>query len=185
MRGMVEGLPSPHPIGQALPALFQDDEVALAFTAGLDELLTPIFLTLDAMESYVDPWLAPPDYLAWIAEWVSSPWDESLDDLGQRRLVAGSADLLGWAGTAKGLAALVEMHAGVTPEIEESGAVAWSVEPGGDLPGSAEPRVTVRVRVEDLPAAGPDREDRLERIRRTVVQALPAHVISTVEVTAR
>jgi phage tail-like protein len=182
VRGTIEGLESPHPIGLELPALFQDDEVALGFTGGLDVVLAPIFLTLDAIESYIDPWLAPPDYLAWIAEWVSSEWDEALPEERQRALVAKAVELLGWAGTARGLADLIELHAGVRPEIDDSGATAWSVEPGGDMPGAAEPRVTVRVRVDELPAAGPEREDRLDRVRQAVERHLPAHVVATVEV---
>ena len=182
MRGTVEGLESSHPIGLELPALFQDDDVAQRFVAGLDDILAPIFLTLDAIESYIDPWLAPRDFLAWLAEWVSAPWDGALSEVQQRTLVARSAELLGWAGTARGLAEIVELMAGTRPDIEESGGTAWTVEPGGDIPGSANASVTVRVRVDDLPAAGPEREDRLERVRQVVLQFLPAHLTASVEV---
>ena len=184
MRGTVDGLESSHPIGMELPALFHDDDVAQAFTSGLDVVLAPVFLTLDAIDSYVDPWLAPPDFLTWIGEWVSAEYDESLSETRQRALVARSAELLGWSGTARGLADLVELLAGVRPEIEESGGVAWSAEPGGAIPGSDTGRVTVRVRVDELPAAGPAREDRLERVRRAVTSFLPAHIVATVEVAA-
>ena len=183
MRGTVEGLESSHPIGLALPALFHDDDVAQRFVAGLDDLLAPLFLTLDAVESYVDPWVAPRDFLAWLAEWVSAPWDPALDDMQQRAVVARAADLYGWAGTVKGLAGLIELVAGVTPVIEENGGASWTIEPGGDLPGSAEPTVTVRIPISDLPAGGPDREDRIERVRQVALRFLPAHVVATVEVT--
>lgn len=183
MRGTVEGLESPHPIGLELPALFQDDDVAQAFTSGLDVVLAPIFLTLDAIDSYVDPWLAPPDFLTWIGEWVSAEYDEALPETRQRALVARSAELLGWAGTARGLGDLLELLTGRRPEIEETGGAGWSLEPGGAMPGSADARVTVRVQVEDLPAAGPAREDRLERVRKVVASYLPAHVVATIEAT--
>ena len=183
MRGTVDDLESPHPIGHELPALFQDDEVAQAFTAGLDVVLAPVYLTLDAIECYVDPWLAPIDFLTWIGEWVSAEYDETLPEQRQRALVARAADLLGWAGTARGLADTVELLAGVRPEIVDSGGAAWSASPGeGDMPGSPSPSVTVRVRVEDLPPKGPARDDRLERVRQEVVRNLPAHVAATVEV---
>lgn len=184
MRGTVEGLESPHPIGHELPALFQDDEVAQAFTSGLDVVLAPVYLTLDAIESYVDPWLAPVDFLTWIGEWVSAEYDEALPEQRQRALVARSAELLGWAGTRRGLAELVELLVGVRPTIEDSGGASWSATPGeGGLPGSATPSVTVKVRVEDLPPKGPARDDRLERVRQVVLRHLPAHVPATVEVT--
>jgi phage tail-like protein len=182
MRGTVEGLESSHPIGLELPGLFHDDDVAQRFVAGLDDILAPIFLTLDAVESYIDPWLAPRDFLAWLAEWVSAPWDGALSDMQQRTVVARAAELLGWAGTARGLAGMIELVAGVRPEIEENGATAWTIEPGGDIPGSDQAAVTVRVRVEDLPSAGPEREDRIARVRQVVHSFLPAHVVATVEV---
>lgn len=184
MRGTVEGLESPHPIGLALPSLFHDDDVAQRFVAGLDDLLAPLFLTMDAVDSYIDPWVAPRDFLAWVADWVSAPWDPSLDDIQQRAVVARAAELYGWAGTVKGLTGMVELVAGVTPEIEENGGSAWTIEPGGDLPGSPEAKVTVRVRASDLPAGGPEREDRIERIRNVVLRFLPAHVVANVEVTS-
>lgn len=182
-RGTVDDLESAHPIGLQLPGLFQDDEVAQAFVSGLDPLLAPLYLTLDSLDSYVDPWLAPRDFLAWVAEWVSAEWDESLDEMEQRAVVARAAELQGWAGTVKGLADLIELLTGARPEIDDNGGVAWTVEPGGDLPGTAEPRVTIRIRVAGLAERGPERDDRIERIKTAVHRLLPAHVPATVEVT--
>ena len=68
MRGMIEGLETPHPIGFELPGLFHDDDFTQRFTAALDEVIAPIFLTLDALEAYVDPWLAPEDFLGWLKQ---------------------------------------------------------------------------------------------------------------------
>lgn len=183
MRGMVEGLETPHPIGLQLPALFQDDDFAQGFCAALDEVLAPVFTTLDSIEAYADPWLAPPDFLAWLSEWVAAEHDEAVDEAHQRELVARSAELLGWAGTARGLADVVELLAGVRPEIEESGATAWAVEPDGDIPGSDQPSVTVRVSVPGLAARGPAHDDRIERVTAVVHRFLPAHIPATIEVT--
>ena len=41
VRGLVDGLASPHPIGALLPALYQEDEFAQRFTSGLDDVLAP------------------------------------------------------------------------------------------------------------------------------------------------
>ena len=67
MRGAVPGLPTPHPIGLALPALYLDDGFTQRFTAGLDEVLAPVLLTLDCLDAYLDLELAPPDFLDWLA----------------------------------------------------------------------------------------------------------------------
>ena len=176
MRGLIEGLETPHPIGAELPGLFHDDDFSQRFTAALDEVLAPIFLTLDAIEAYVDPWLAPSDFLTWLSEWMGIPIEEDLPEAQKRMLVARAATLYGWAGTARGIADLVEAYTGVRPEVEDTGGVSWSAMPGSDLPGADDYAVTVRVRTDDpatIDAA---------RLERLVAGFVPASVITTVEV---
>ncbi|MBW3555981.1 MAG: phage tail protein [Actinobacteria bacterium] len=177
MRALVEGLETPHPIGLQLPGLFQDDDFTRRFTWALDEVLAPVFVTLDAIEAYVDPWLAPGDFLLWLSEWVGIPIDHDLPEERKRALVARAADLYGWAGTAKGIADLVELYSGVRPEVLDSGAVAWSPTPDGDIPGSDDAEVTVRF----PPGATID----TARVQRLLAEALPAHVVASVEVSQR
>lgn len=78
-RAAVPGLPSRHPIGEQLPALYAEDDFAQRFTAGLDTVLAPVFATLDSLPSYFDPRLAPADFLSWLASWVGG-----VDDPGGR-----------------------------------------------------------------------------------------------------
>lgn len=176
MRALIEGLETPHPIGLQLPGLFHDDDFSQRFTAALDEVLAPIFITLDAIEAYVDPWLAPEDFLLWLSEWVGIPIDGDLPEAVKRALVSRAAVLHGWAGTAKGIADLVETYTGVRPEVDDTGGVAWSATPGGDVPGTDDARVTVRLRVPD-----PDTIE-VARIERLLAGSVPAHVTMTVEV---
>jgi phage tail-like protein len=176
MRGLIEGLETPHPIGTELPGLFHDDDFSQRFTAALDEVLAPIFLTLDAIEAYVDPWLAPSDFLTWLSEWMGIPIEQDLPEAQQRMLVARAATLYGWAGTARGIADLVEAYTGVRPEVEDTGGVAWSAMPGSDLPGTDDYGVTVRVRTDDPAAID------AARLERLLAGFVPASVITTVEV---
>jgi hypothetical protein len=74
---------------------------------------------------------------------------------------------------------LVEIYAGATPDIEESGGTAWSAAPGGEVPGEARPRVKVTVRVPDPAVVDNSRLDRI------VARSLPAHVVREVEVVAQ
>ncbi len=60
-------------------------------------------------------------------------------------------------------------------QIIENGATGWSVDPGGELPGSAEPLVVVRVTVPDPKAVDAGRLDAL------VAAAKPAHVMHRIE----
>ncbi|HET7487972.1 MAG TPA: phage tail protein [Acidimicrobiales bacterium] len=179
MRGSIEGLLSPKPMTTLLPALYQDDDVALAFVDGLDEVLAPVLVTCDSVEAYVDPHLAPLDFVEWLAGWVGIELDETWPDERKRNLVARAADLFAWQGTVRGMADLVEVYVGVRPEIEDSGGVTWSPSPQGDLPGTPAMEMTVRVRVDD-PASVDAR-----RLERLVARAKPAEVVHRVEVVGR
>jgi phage tail-like protein len=176
MRGVVKGLASPHPMGPALPALYQDDDFAQRFLGALDEVIAPIYSTLDNFDSYLDPRLTPDDFLSWLAGWVGIALDEGWDEERRRAIVARAAELYRMRGTAIGLAGQVEIQTGGRVEIAENGATGWSVDPGGELPGSPEPLVVVRVTVPDPKAVDTQRLDAL------VSAGKPAHVLHRIEI---
>ena len=175
MRGLVD-VATPHPLGAALPGLYQDDGFAQRFVSALDEVLAPIFCTLDNLEAYFDPHLAPADFVAWLAEWVGLALDENWPLERQRALVAEAGELYRWRGTKRGLAAHVALYTGTEPEIVDTGGCEWSATPHAKLPGLPAPQVTIRVRVPD--AASVDRN----RIDAIVAAAKPAHVLHEIEV---
>lgn len=176
MRGLVPGLATPHPLGATLPGLYQDDEFAQRLLSGLDEVVAPILSTLDNLDSYLDPALAPDDFLDWLAGWVGIALDDSWDEGRRRAIVARATELYRMRGTAAGLAGQVEIQTGGTVEIVENGATGWSVDPGGELPGEAESLVVVRVTVPDPKAIDTARLDAL------VSAAKPAHVLHRIEI---
>lgn len=176
MRGGVPGLPSPHPLGPTLPALYQDDDFAQGLLAGLDEVLAPVVSTIDNFEAYLDPHLTPDDFLTWLGSWVGIAIDETWSMERRREAVARAAELYRRRGTASGLGEQIEIHTGGTVEIVENGGTAWSIDPGGELPGSPKPLVVVRVTVDDPKAIDPVRLDAL------VAAAKPAHVEHRVEI---
>ncbi len=94
MRGLVPGLLSPHPIGDRLPALYQDDDLVQRFAAGLDDVLAPVLATLDSSEAYIDPRLAPLDFVVWLSQWVGVELDGTWAPARQRALVARAAELV-------------------------------------------------------------------------------------------
>ncbi len=176
MRGLVLDLQSPHPMGEELPALYQEDPFAQRLTSALDDVLAPVFVALDNLPAYLDPELAPTDFLCWLAGWVGVGLDENWPEARQRELVARAADLYRRRGTVSALATQIALYTGATPEIEDSGGVASSTTPGGTMPGTGDPRLVVRVRVPD-----PDSVD-LRRLEALVAEARPAHVPAQVEV---
>jgi len=176
MRAAVPGLPSPHPIGEQLPSVYAEDRFVQGFTGALDEVIAPVFATLDNFSGYLDPNLAPEDFVGWLAHWVALRVDEGWSPVRLRELVTRSVELHRWRGTQRGLAEHMRLLTGGAVEVTDSGGVVASPEPGAPLPDPGPPWVHVRVRV-------PDRERIDERrLTATVVDAVPAHVRVTVEV---
>jgi phage tail-like protein len=190
MRGTVEDLLSPHPLGASLPGLYQEDEIdartgevrpnlAQRFTGAFDELLAPVFSCLDNFEAYLDPTLTPPDFLEWLAGWLGVDLDENWPLERRRDLVQRAVELYRWRGTARGVAKAVEIYTGVEPEVVDSGGVAWSTKAESPLPGSPDPRVVVRVPAGDASTVG---RARLEAL---VAAVKPAHVVAEIELEER
>jgi phage tail-like protein len=183
MRGTVTGLDSPHPLGGLMPAVFQDDNFTMRWTAALDEVLAPVMASLDCIEAYVDPLLAPEDFLAWLAGWSGMVLDENWPLPRQRTVVAATAELYRTRGTTAGLRRHIELVTGGQVEIAESGGVTWSTTPtpadASAQPGSGNgqgPWVSVRVTV-------PDPDQINVRTLDSLIGAItPAHVIHRLEV---
>jgi phage tail-like protein len=174
MRAAVRGLESRYPLGTMLPALYAADDFAQRFTAGLDVVLAPILATLDNFACYLEPTLAPEDFLDWLGGWVAADVDPDAPGPRRREAVARAVEFHRWRGTRRGLAEYLRLRFGVEPEIEESGGAAWSTTPGTEPPGSPEPFLLVRLR-----DAGPT--TRTEDIEAAVATCVPAHVRYRIE----
>lgn len=177
MRGLVAEARSPVSLLGMLPGIYLEDDLACRLVAAFDDALTPVFLALDNLPAYLDPELAPDDFLRWLGRWVAAVDDAELPADRRRALVAGAVALHARQGTAGGLAELVELVTGEAADIEESGAAAWSTSPGTGPPGGSRPGVVVRV---------PEGTDR--RLLQIVLDgACPAHLphrITTTTTTA-
>lgn len=176
MRGLIPGLDSPRPVMEALPGIFQEDDLLRDLLAAFDDSLAPVFATLDNLAASFDPRVAPADFVDWLARWVGLAIDQDWTLERRRELVARTVELYRWRGTVRGLREAVALHTGAEPEIVEHGGVAWSAEPSGAVPGSPNPRVTVRVR------PPPEGELDLARLNALVDAAKPAHLAHTIEI---
>ena len=172
MRAALAGLPSPHPFGAAMPAIYQEDEFTQRWLAGFDEVIAPVLCTLDNVERYFDPDLAPADFVGWLAGWVGLAVEDSWTEETLRRVVGQAVELYRWRGTVRGLAEIVAAYAGVDPEIIDSGGSTWSLAPDGTPPGDGSYTVLVRVRGSAID------ERRLDRL---IAAAKPVHVNHRVE----
>lgn len=183
-RGL-EGLQNRCPLSDLLPPVFhQPDDprdpgpvppFALRLCAGLDEVLAPVVVTLDCLGDYLDPALSPPDFLGWLAQWLGLALDQNWPEAKRRALVGAASELYRWEGTVRGIGSYVRLLAGVEPEVVDNGGVAWSAEPGGELPGGGTEELVVRVPVR------PGTELDPSQLEAVVAAAKPAHLPHRVE----
>ena len=174
MRGTVGGLTSPVPVSSRLPAVLQEDELLVRFTGAIDDVLAPVFLTLDALACYVDPHLAPADFLEWLCAWVGIEPDDTWSTQRRREIVAHAAEVHRWRGTRHGVAEAVRLVVDGDVQVDDSGGSTWSAAPVGPLPGTPAPALRVRVT-----ARGPVARRRVERV---VAAVTAAHVPVTLEI---
>jgi phage tail-like protein len=177
VRGMVEGLESPVPVAGRLPVVLQDDDFLQRFVGAFDDMLAPVFLTLDSLACYLDPQLAPDDFLEWLCGWVGIEPDQTWTTQRRRDIVARAAAVHRWRGTARGVAEAVRLVVDGEVEVTDSGGSAWSPAPNGRLPGSATPSLTVVVR-----GSGPVDRRRVERVIASVKAAHVPHTLDVQEV---
>ncbi|MER6634208.1 phage tail protein I [Streptomyces microflavus] len=176
-RAAVPGLPSRYPIGELLPALYADDDLAQRFTAGLDTVLAPVLSTLDNLPAYFDPALAPADFLPWLATWVGVDIDRAWPQELQRAVVARAVELHRWRGTRRGLVEHLRLCFGVHAEVRDGGGVAWSAGPGTELPPAPTGELLVRV----WPVA-PGATVDASRVLDVVTASCPVHLTCRVEI---
>ena len=178
MRGHIPGLATPHPFGQGLPGLYRDDDFTQRLLSAFDEVLAGAVQVLDCFPAYLDPAIAPDDFLAWLGGWVGVALDETWPIERRRALVASAVDLFRLRGTTAGLAAHVAVFTGGDVEIAEPGATAWSRDSGAQIPAGESADLLVRVHVKDPKSVSAPRLDAL------VAAAKPAHVAHRVEIVA-
>ena len=178
MRGMVKGLPSAVPLAAGLPAVLQEDAFLQRLLLAFDDALAPVFTTLDGLDSYLNPRLAPEDFLDWLADWVGVRLDESWSTARRRDVVAHAAAIHRRRGTVPGVADAIRLAVGgvLDVDVRDSGGATWSSTPGAQLPGRAAAMLHIRV----FAAA---REDvNIRRLEGIINAVKPAHVPHTLEI---
>jgi phage tail-like protein len=176
MRLGLPGLGTPYPLIRYLPAVYADDQLLTRWTEGLDEVLAPLINTIDCVHGYLDPLLAPEDFVRWLAGWFGVLLDERWSMRAQRAVIAEAVDLFRLRGTMTGLRRHLDLVVDGEVRIVESGGVSSSIRPRPDPP--ADLRHWVRVEVRPHDPAGTS-EAAVEAVIRA---AKPVHVTHTLEV---
>lgn len=178
MRGETPDVSSPVPVASRLPAILAEDDFLARFVSGLDGVLAPVYLTLDSLHAYVDPDLAPQDFLLWLTGWVGIDHDQTWSTQRTRDAVASAASMHRWRGTPRGIVEAVRLAFDGEVEVHESGGVIGSLRPGTDLPGDPVPFLRVVLHAADPARVDPRRLDAI------VASVKPAHVPHMCEITA-
>lgn len=165
---VVGDLPIRFPIASFMPAMLQADDFCVRFTEGLDPVLAPAVTTIDNLDTYVDPWLTPSDFLDWLASWFGLELDVNWSEERRRSLIANALELGRRRGTVLGLRMLIMLYTGAEGVVDDGGGVAASDDPDAPLPGQSRDRVVIRYL-----DTGDVEQARLERVVR---EATPAHL---------
>ncbi|MEN3359148.1 MAG: hypothetical protein V7637_3130 [Mycobacteriales bacterium] len=177
MRAGVEGLRPPRSLAAGLPPAFFGNDFTAELIRAFDEVLAPVFASLDDFDAYLDPRYAPDDFVRWLAGWLGFPMDERWAVPLIRRHFGDAREGLLRRGTLAGVAAAVRAYTGGTPRLSDNGGVAWSNRPLGPLPGEARARLLVHV-------DNPDGTVDPEVVDRIVAATKPAHVLHEIFVQA-
>jgi phage tail-like protein len=177
-RGTVVGLPVQRPLVRSLPAIYQGHLFLDAFTSGLDEVVAADHCDLDCLHAYVDPTLAPADFVHWLGDWVGLGLDEDWPLARRRRLVGAAVEMFAKRGTVAGLRREIELYTDGTAQVDDPGSTITSATPGEsfDQVEHLADR-TVRV-VVDVPDASTVNWNGLQDVIR---RAIPAHLPVEVE----
>jgi phage tail-like protein len=127
-------------VGQ-LPVGMLDDNFFYRFVSIFQEEAGTYLDDIDNLSNVIDPAVAPPGMVRFMAGWLAlPPINPALDDKYQRRLVLEASKLQWWRGTKHGLSGLLELFTGGPVEVTDSGGVFRQGETT-----TKPPRVTVRV----------------------------------------
>jgi len=176
MRGPVSDA-GPVPVGAAyrtskpVPAFFHEDPLFLELCAAFDEMLGPFVLALDCFPAYLDPWLAPADFLGWLGGLVGAQPGPEQEQAWRARIAAAVPGYRA-RGTVRGLRAAAAAAAGVGDKqvsLTEAGAVTWTDTPGTAASPAYDPTVVITVKV----PAGSDVAAIASRVRDAAAPGLP------------
>jgi phage tail-like protein len=132
----VDEVPGPASLAHGLPAIYRDPQAlpgnpdgsfVRRLTAGLDEVLEPVIVTLDNLPAHFDPLTAPEHFLDWLAGWVGLELYEKWSPKLRRTLIASTVERHHKRGTKAGLEQVVAIFTEAERvTVEESGGV-WEL----------------------------------------------------------
>ncbi|MFZ4507721.1 MAG: phage tail protein [Fimbriimonas sp.] len=182
-----------------LPSIYQEAMLELAreepapgppfferFLIGFEDAINPIRQTLDQLDRLFGPYSTPPQYLVWLAAWLTLPQDEHWTEMRRRRLVKEAVELFRWRGTPRGLKRYLQIYTGYEPMIDDQPVEGWRLGShallGSDqtVLGDVPPHTFV------VTLAVPDPSVINEAVVRDIIRSVkPAHTAYTLNIVRR
>jgi phage tail-like protein len=179
---------------QAIPAVYQEDPLFMTLCAAFDELIAPLVSAVDCFDAYLDPYLAPSDFLPWLADLVGHQDSYSAAAIGpagdrvqsasdaERGQIASAVREHARRGTPSAVRDAVARACGVPVEqveLDDPGGTRWCATAGGADRGWPQARARIRVRATDRHA---DVEAIRSRARAAIEDVAAAHCAIAVDV---
>ena len=168
-----------------LPAIYSEGDFMGRFLMIFESVMAPLEEVLDNISYYLDPAIAPPELLTWLASWLNLVLDETWPLESRRALIKSAVELYQWRGTKRGLRDYLKVYSGVEPEITEefggltldgSARLGWNT-----ILGGSGGQFTFNVRLElDDPASV-----NLRQLKSIIESEKPAHTAYSLEVVAK
>jgi phage tail-like protein len=187
MRGLISeakpggpGVAAPMALRRAVPAVYQEDPLFAELCHAFDELIAPLVSAMDCFTAYLDPRLAPDDFLPWLADLVGcAPLPP--DAVAARERVAGAVAAHAERGTSAAVRIAAARAADVPVDcvrLDDPGGTRWSAAPLAvhDWPGGP-----ARLNILIQPDRDPD--DVVEDVRAAVQAETGVHCPVDVVVT--
>lgn len=154
---------------EGLPALYQDDPLAMAFVGALEGSLDPIVALLDNLPAHLDADLASSDMLELLMAWLGQELPEAQPVAERREVVRRAPELGRKRGTRAGLELALKLAFPDVPlRVQDAGGVRWGAQDADD----AEVPPPSFVVLCDKPLA----IERQAAVARLIEKAKPAHV---------
>ena len=108
---------------EQLPRAMSGDPVLRGFVAAFEEVADTVLERVDSVEHHVDPGLATPEMLQFLASWLGVEL-EPTDPLDYQRMLVGEVGrLLGWRGTRHGMESLLAAATGSRVTVTDGGGI--------------------------------------------------------------
>lgn len=139
--------PLPRSTVTALPPVLANDLGTSTLARSVDTMLAPVIEVLDDLDAYIEPGLAPEDWVDWLIDWPGLPVSDRMSADTKRAMLQKTGQIGGHLGTAQGVVELLSAATRGSVAVRDNGGVAWV-----DGPTTRAERASVEIQVDGAEA---------------------------------